>query len=79
MLLTVRTVIANASGSVFIYLLQLTLDESAVAGAFLLSVPAGRPLAERGWPPTSSPSPSTCWRGRTCAASSCASRCCGRS
>lgn len=47
MLLTVRTVIAAASGSVFIYFLQPTLGTVAVAGAFLLSVPAGRPLAER--------------------------------
>jgi hypothetical protein len=47
MLLTVRTVISIASGSVFIYFLQPTLGTVAVAGAFLLSVPAGRPLAER--------------------------------
>jgi hypothetical protein len=47
MLLTVRTVIAVASGSVFVYFLQPTLGTVAVAGAFLLSVPAGRPLAER--------------------------------
>jgi hypothetical protein len=47
MLLTIRTVIAVASGSVFIYFLQPTLGTVAVAGAFLLSVPAGRPLAER--------------------------------
>lgn len=47
MLMTVRTVIAIASGSVFIYFLQPTFGTVAVAGAFLLSVPAGRPLAER--------------------------------
>lgn len=46
-LMTVRTVIAVASGSTFIYFLQPTLGTIAVAGAFLLSVPAGRPLAER--------------------------------
>lgn len=47
LLLTVRTVVAIASGSVFIYFLQPTLGTVVVAGAFLLSVPAGRPLAER--------------------------------
>jgi hypothetical protein len=46
-LLTVRTIVAVASGSVFIYFLQPTLGTVMVAGAFLLSVPAGRPLAER--------------------------------
>jgi hypothetical protein len=47
MLLTARTVVAIASGSVFIYFLQPTLGTVALAGAFLLSVPAGRPLAGR--------------------------------
>jgi intracellular septation protein A len=46
-LLTVRTIVTAASGSVFVYFLQPTLGTIAVAGAFLLSVPAGRPLAER--------------------------------
>ncbi|HEY8527501.1 MAG TPA: VC0807 family protein [Acidimicrobiales bacterium] len=45
--LTARTVIAFASGSVFVYFLQPTLTTVAVAGAFLLSVPAGCPLAKR--------------------------------
>jgi hypothetical protein len=45
--LTIRTIISVASGSVFIYFLQPTLGTVLVAGAFLLSVPAGRPLAER--------------------------------
>lgn len=45
--LTARTVIAMASGSIFIYFLQPTLGTLAVAGAFLLSVPAGRPLAAK--------------------------------
>src|SRR5438067_10794271 len=45
--LTVRTVVAFASGSVFVYFLQPTLTSVAVGGAFLLSVPMGRPLAER--------------------------------
>jgi hypothetical protein len=44
---TVRTVIAVMSGSTFVYFLQPSLGTVAVAGAFLLSVPAGRPLAER--------------------------------
>jgi hypothetical protein len=47
MLLTVRTVVAVVSGSTFIYFLQPTFGTVVVAGAFLLSVPAGRPLAER--------------------------------
>jgi len=45
--LTVRTAIALASGSVFVYFLQPTLGSLTVGGAFLLSVPAGRPLAGR--------------------------------
>lgn len=45
--LTARTAAAFASGSVFVYFLQPTLTTVVVAGAFLLSVPAGRPLAER--------------------------------
>lgn len=43
--LTVRTVIALASGSVFVYFLQPSLGTVMVAGLFLASVPAGRPLA----------------------------------
>jgi hypothetical protein len=45
--LTARTVVAMASGSVVVYFLQPTLGTALVAGAFLLSVPLGRPLAER--------------------------------
>jgi hypothetical protein len=45
--LTARTVIAFATGSVFVYFLQPTLGTALVAAAFLISVPAGRPLAER--------------------------------
>ncbi|MBV8296336.1 MAG: hypothetical protein JO085_05830 [Acidimicrobiia bacterium] len=45
--ITARTVMAVATGSVFVYFLQPTLTTVAVAAAFLLSVPAGRPLAER--------------------------------
>src|SRR5262249_12533055 len=45
--LTARTVIGMASGSVVVYFLQPTLGTALVAGAFLLSVPLGRPLAER--------------------------------
>jgi intracellular septation protein A len=45
--MTVRTAIAAASGSVFLYFLQPSLVTVVVAGAFLLSVPAGKPLAER--------------------------------
>ncbi len=45
--LTARTVISVASGSVFLYFLQPTLGTALVAAVFLLSVPAGRPLAAR--------------------------------
>lgn len=45
--MTVRTVIAVMSHSVFIYFLQPSLGTVTVAGAFLLSVPAGRPLAQK--------------------------------
>src|SRR5205807_10235291 len=45
--ITARTIAAFASGSVFVYFLQPSLTTVAIAGAFLLSVPAGRPLAER--------------------------------
>jgi hypothetical protein len=45
--ITVRTISALATGSVFLYFLQPTLGTVVVALAFLISVPAGRPLAER--------------------------------
>ncbi|MDQ1521019.1 MAG: hypothetical protein QOI55_2092 [Actinomycetota bacterium] len=44
---TVRSIVAALSGSTFIYFLQPTLGTAAVAAAFLLSVPLGRPLAAR--------------------------------
>lgn len=45
--LAARTAVALATGSVFVYFLQPALGTVVVAGAFLLSVPVGRPLAER--------------------------------
>jgi hypothetical protein len=45
--LTARTVVAALSGSVFVYFLQPTLTTVLIAGVFLASVPAGRPIAER--------------------------------
>jgi hypothetical protein len=45
--LTARSVLAFATGSSFIYFLQPTLGTALVAIAFLLSVPLGRPLAQR--------------------------------
>jgi hypothetical protein len=45
--LTARTAIAALSGSVFVYFLQPTLTTVLIAGVFLLSVPAGRPIAQR--------------------------------
>jgi hypothetical protein len=46
-LFTARTAIALSTGSIFIYFLQPTLGTFLVAGLFLISVPMGRPLAER--------------------------------
>ena len=46
-LVTARTFIALQTGSVFLYFLQPTLGTVLVAGLFLLSVPIGKPLAER--------------------------------
>ncbi|MEZ5169122.1 MAG: VC0807 family protein [Acidimicrobiia bacterium] len=45
--LTARSVLAASTGSTFIYFLQPTLGTALVAFAFLLSVPLGRPLAQR--------------------------------
>lgn len=46
-LVTARTVLALQTGSPFLYFLQPTLGTVLVAGLFLLSVPVGKPLAER--------------------------------
>lgn len=45
--LTARTAAALATGSVFIYFLQPTVATCLMGGAFLVSVPLGKPLAER--------------------------------
>ena len=45
--LTERTATALATGSSFVYFLQPTVGTFLVAAAFLISVPAGKPLAER--------------------------------
>lgn len=45
--LTARSVLAVATGSVFLYFLQPTLGTVLVAAAFLVSAGAGRPLAGR--------------------------------
>jgi hypothetical protein len=46
--LTARSLLALASGhSMFVYFLQPSLATALVGGAFLLSVPLGRPLAEK--------------------------------
>lgn len=45
--LTARFAVALATESVFVFYLQPTLATMLVAGAFLMSVPAGRPLAQR--------------------------------
>jgi intracellular septation protein A len=46
--LTARSIIALVSGnSMFVYFLQPSLATALVGGAFLLSVPMGRPLAEK--------------------------------
>ena len=46
--LTARSLLALASGaSLFVYFLQPSLATALIGGAFLLSVPLGRPLAEK--------------------------------
>ncbi len=45
--LTVRTVIAIATGSVFVYFLQPTIGLVVVSAAFLMSLTHGMPLAQR--------------------------------
>jgi hypothetical protein len=46
--LTARSLVAFAShGSLFVYFLQPSLATALLGGAFLLSVPLGRPLAEK--------------------------------
>jgi uncharacterized membrane protein len=45
--LTARTVLAFLTGSVLVYFLQPVLTTVGIAGVFLLSVPAGKPIAER--------------------------------
>lgn len=47
LLLTVRTAVGLATGSVFLYFLQPSLGNFALGALFLASVPAGRPLAAR--------------------------------
>ncbi|MGH9105301.1 MAG: VC0807 family protein [Acidimicrobiales bacterium] len=48
LVITARAVVALASGaSLFVYFLQPSLATALIGGAFLLSVPLGRPLAER--------------------------------
>jgi hypothetical protein len=44
---TARSLIGLASGSAFVYFLQPSLATACVGAAFLFSIPAGRPLAER--------------------------------
>lgn len=45
--MTTRFVVAVVTGSVFVFYLQPTLGTMLVAGAFLVSLPAGRPLAQK--------------------------------
>lgn len=45
--LTARSVIGLATHSLFVYFLQPNLGTACIAAVFLLSVPAGRPLAEK--------------------------------
>jgi hypothetical protein len=45
--LTIRTAVAIASGSAFIYFLQPVVGTTAVAGVFLYSILSGRPLVGR--------------------------------
>jgi intracellular septation protein A len=45
--LAAKTMLALATGSVFVYFLQPTITTALVGGAFLVSVCCGRPLAEK--------------------------------
>jgi hypothetical protein len=45
--LAARTLVAAASGSVFVYFLQPSLATAAVGAVFLFSIPFGQPLAQR--------------------------------
>lgn len=45
--LAARTLVAAASGSIFVYFLQPSLATAAIGAAFLFSIPFGRPLAQR--------------------------------
>jgi hypothetical protein len=45
--LTVRTIVAMGTGSLFLYFLQPTLTNVAIATIFLVSIPTRRPMAER--------------------------------
>ncbi|HEV8299119.1 MAG TPA: VC0807 family protein [Acidimicrobiales bacterium] len=45
--LTAKTIAALASGSLVVYFLQPTISTALVGAAFLISVPVGRPLAEK--------------------------------
>jgi len=45
--LTARTLLAVATGSVFLYFLQPTLTTVVTAALFLVTLPTGRPMAER--------------------------------
>lgn len=47
LLLTMRTVVGLATGSVFLYFLQPSLENFVLGGLFLASVPLGRPLVAR--------------------------------
>lgn len=47
LLVTLRAVVSFATGSVFLWFLQPTLGTYLVAGLFLVSVPLGKPLAQR--------------------------------
>lgn len=45
--LTARSLVSVVSGSLFVYFLQPTLGTVLLAGAFLVSAPAGRPLVAK--------------------------------
>lgn len=45
--LTARTIAAIATGSMFVYFLQPTITTALVGVAFMISVPFGKPLAQR--------------------------------
>ena len=76
-LLTMRTVIAFATGSVFLYFIQPTASAFLASLVLVGSALLGRPFTQR-FTHDFCPSPLNCWHARRSTGSSFASRSCGR-